>query len=250
MDRLILFDIDATLLVTSGAGIAAMRDAGRALFNPEFTTDGLEFAGRLDPLLLVEMLELNGHEPTHANLTAFRERYGAELHALSARRGGPLGTVLPGVHEVLGRLRALGTPMGLLTGNFEETGALKLRSCGIDPAWFEPAVWGDDSPHQPPRRDHLPRVALARVKKRRGIDLPAERVTIIGDTPHDVRCARVNGCRSVGVATGKYSRQQLADAGADVVLADLGRVDAVVEVLTTGSAGGLSVARRDAAPGL
>lgn len=229
--RLTLFDIDATLLVTGGAGMAAMRQAGEALFGHGFTVDGLDFSGRLDPLLMAELLELNGRPASRETLRTFRERYVVELHNSAERNGGRLGRALPGVHDLLARLRESNRPFGLLTGNFAETGALKLRCCGIDPGWFDPAVWGDESPHDEPRRDHLPAVAIQRLKVRTGVDLPADRVTIVGDTPHDVRCARVNGCRSVGVATGKYSMELLRQSGADIVLPDLSDVGGVLEIL-------------------
>ncbi|MFN7020886.1 MAG: HAD family hydrolase [Phycisphaerales bacterium] len=229
--RLTLFDIDATLLVTAGAGVAAMRRAGEALFGPGFTSDGLDFSGRLDPLLMAEMLELNGRAASSENLRTFRERYIVELHHAADRNGGRLGHALPGVHDLLDRLRESDSPIGLLTGNYAETGSLKLRCCGIDPCWFDPAVWGDDSPYSQPKRDHLPAVAIRRMRDRMGIELPAERVTIVGDTPHDVRCAKVNGCRSVGVATGKYSMDQLRQCGADIVLPDLSDVGRVTEIL-------------------
>jgi phosphoglycolate phosphatase-like HAD superfamily hydrolase len=241
MDRLVLFDIDATLLVTSGQGVAAMTDAGKALFSPDFTADGLEFAGGLDPLLLVSLMESNGHKATPAHLSAFRARYLVELNARLHRNGGTLGRALPGVHELLGRLRDDGVPIGLLTGNFAETGSIKLRACGIDPGWFDPAIWGDASPLHPPRRDHLPAVAMRRVRERIGRDLAPSRITIVGDTLHDVQCARVNGCRSVAVATGKFSQDELRAAGADVVVPDLAAVDEIVRILNELS--GLSVAR-------
>ncbi len=233
MKQLIMFDIDATLLVTSGAGVKAMQTAGEALFGPPFVTDGLDFAGRIDPLLIAELLELNKRQVNESTMREFRLRYHSELHASAARAGGVLGRALPGVHELLAKLRSLSVAMGLLTGNFAETGQIKLRACGIDPTWFEPTVWGDDSPIVPPRRDHLPAVAMQRVQDRLGRPIAPDRVIIVGDTPHDIRCAQVNGCRSMGVATGKYSMDDLRRAGADHVVADLSQVDEMVKVLTT-----------------
>ncbi len=220
-DTLVLFDIDATLIRTSGVGVRAMEAAGRELFGPSFTADGIDFAGRLDPLLLSEMCTRCAVQATPGLLAEFRAAYGRHLPPRLAEPG--VGRVLPGVHDLLSDLRGRGhVTIGLLTGNFAETGALKLRTCGLDPDVFHLAVWGDDSPHSPPSRDHLPLVALDRFRSLRGREVNRRRVTVIGDTPHDARCARVNGCRSLGVATGRFTVEDLHRAGADRVVPDLG----------------------------
>lgn len=228
---LILFDIDATLLVTGGAGVAAMVRAGADLFGPGFHADGIDFAGRLDPILLDELMTRNGVDPTPSRRQAFRERYRDRLGAALAE--GPGVRRLPGVHELLDRLASEpDLDLGLLTGNFESTGRMKLQACDIDPRRFGPATaWGDDSPHDPPCREHLPPVAMRRFEQARGESIGPSRVVIIGDTPHDVRCARVNGCRSVAVATGKFSEEELSGLGADAVLPDLSETEQVARIL-------------------
>lgn len=224
MNALLLFDIDATLLATGGLGVRAMQEAGGELFGPRFTTAGLDFAGRLDPLLVRELFVNNSLTLTHDREREFRSAYGRRLERLLADSAGR--RPLPGVLALLDRLeREPGVSLGLLTGNFAETGCMKLRAFGIDPARFCVAAWGDDSPHDPPARDHLPPVAVQRFQERFGLGLGCGRVTIIGDTPHDVACARVNGCRVLGVATGRYPVQSLAAAGADRVVADLSETD-------------------------
>lgn len=229
---LILFDIDATLLSTTGAGIRALEDAGRSRFGEGFTVERTEFAGRLDPLIIADLLRDNGVEPTREHLEAMRAEYREHLRRRLAEPG--IARALPGVHELLAELRELAEDvvLGLLTGNFEETGSMKLRACGIEPAEFPIRVWGDDSPHDPPSRDHLPPVALARYRERFGRELAAGVVTVVGDTPHDIRCARAHGCRSLAVATGKYTLDQLRQAGADLVLPDLSATGEVLRWLT------------------
>ena len=111
--------------------------------------------------------------------------------------------------------------LGLLTGNYADTGSMKLRACGIEPEWFRVKVWGDDSPHSPPCRDHLPGVGLERYAMLTGRKLEGRHAVVIGDTPHDVSCARAHGCRSLGVATGRFSVEQLEKAGADWAVTDL-----------------------------
>jgi phosphoglycolate phosphatase-like HAD superfamily hydrolase len=140
--------------------------------------------------------------------------------------------MLPGVGGLLTRLRdEQGVRLGLLTGNYEESGVLKLRASGIDPELFEVRVWGDDSPIRPPCRDHLPPVGIRRFEQRAGFSIHPSSVTIIGDTPHDVRCALSNGCNVLAVATGRYGPETLHEAGAEHVMDDLSNTERVAEVL-------------------
>ncbi|MBK7405580.1 MAG: haloacid dehalogenase-like hydrolase [Phycisphaerales bacterium] len=207
---LILFDIDATLITTGGAGVRSMLDAGRRLHGDTFHADGVDFAGRLDPLILRDLLRANGIDPTPETMAAMRRGYG---EALTARfQSEPTSRALPGVMELLAALAGTGPTLGLLTGNFAETGSLKLRTAGIDPEGFSVRVWGDESPHDPPARDHLPGVAIERVSRAWGRAARGEEVVVIGDTPHDIACARAHGCRVLAVATGKFSIDELAHA--------------------------------------
>ena len=224
---LILFDIDATLIRTQGAGMLAMGDAGRELFGPEFACDGTSFAGRLDPLIVDDLLTSHGVAPTNANRAAFRAAYAKHLERrldeASARQ------TLPGVLPLLEQLaQRAHVTLGLLTGNFPETGRAKLEACGVPFKQFAVAAWGDDSPHVPPSRDHLPPVAMQRYEELRGRRIEAERVTVIGDTPLDVQCARAHGCRSLGVATGQYSPALLLASGAHHAVEDLSNTPKVV----------------------
>jgi phosphoglycolate phosphatase len=221
---LILFDVDATLITTSRSGMVAMEEAGRELFGARFTAADAEFAGRLDPLILADLLRSNGQEASAANLDAMRACYGRHL---KRRLEDPsLAQPLPGVMELLKRLEARAIAAGLLTGNYPETGRMKLRASGIDPQRFAVQVWGDCSPHDVPCRTHLPAVAMERYRARYGPIEPAQ-VTIIGDTPHDVAAARAHGCRSLGVATGMHTMEQLRSARADEVLENLAHTSRV-----------------------
>ena len=225
---LILFDIDMTLITTGGAGMKAMQDAGRELFGASFTTDGIEFAGRLDPLIITDMLVRHGLEDGPARHAEFRAVYRRHLERHLQQPGKRMA--LPGVMEILGELRRRAVMLGLLTGNFEETGSMKLRACGIDPTGFAVRVWGDEGRLRPARREHLVPVGLERGRAALGRLEPAQ-VAIIGDTPHDVACARAHGCRSVGVATGKFGVEELRRAGADLALSDLSDTHRVVSWL-------------------
>ncbi len=214
----ILMDIDATMIKTQRAGLRAMVEAGREVVGESFSAEGIDVAGRLDPLILADMIRRAGATPTPSIMGAMRERYAAALQRVLVPG---MGTVLPGVAALLGELSqrsrgdAASLTLGLLTGNFEETGCHKLRVCGIDPEQFVIRVWGDESPHDPPAREHLPAVALDRYRERHGRAVSPDRVTIVGDTPHDVSCAKAHGCRCLGVATGQFSVAELRRAGAD-----------------------------------
>ncbi len=227
---LILFDIDATMITTGGVGIKAMVAAGRELFGPGFNADGIDFAGRLDPLILGEMLDRSGVPRNAKNFADMRRGYGKYL--VGELKNSDKKRVLPGVHELLARVgNEPGATRGLLTGNFQETGSLKLSMCGIDPTQFSVQVWGDESPHDPPARSHLPPIGIDRYHKLHGRPVASRDVTIIGDTPHDITCAKTHGCRSLGVATGKFKVDELAAVGADRVVQDLSDTDSIARWL-------------------
>ncbi|MCH7961528.1 MAG: HAD hydrolase-like protein [Planctomycetes bacterium] len=217
-DRLVLFDIDATLVTTSRAGIRSMQDAGRELYAREFTIDGVEFAGRLDPLIIDDLLAANGIGVTERSRAELREAYGRHLERRLKVSG--TASALPGVHRLIDLLAGEGAvTLGLLTGNFPETGRMKLGACGIEADGFAVRVWGCDSPHDPPARVDLPLVAMERFERMYARSIAAQDVTIVGDTPHDVACAKAHGCRCLAVATGMFDAGELA--GADHVVEDL-----------------------------
>jgi len=222
---LILFDIDATLLTTNRAGMGALGDAGRALFGERFTSDRTEFAGRLDPLIIRDLLIDNGLDPTPDHQRAMRTGYREHLARRLAVRG--TARALEGAAELARAFAAApGVTIGLLTGNFPETGRLKLAAAGLSADDFPLQVWGEDAPSDPPTRDDLPGVALRRYAESTGRELEPHRVVIIGDTIHDIACARAHGCRAIGVATGSYSRADLSSA--DLALDSLADVSGIL----------------------
>ena len=217
---LILFDIDATLLTTTRAGIKAMGSAGRELYGPSFDEHAVEYSGRLDPLIIRDLLTVHRLPDDQPAMEAFRAGYRKHLGILLQDRS--LARPCPGVMQLLDAIPASqDITLGLLTGNFPETGGMKLRAAGIDPDRFQVAAWGCDSPHSPPARDHLPPVAMDRQAARTGRRPDPRSVVIIGDTPHDVACARAHGLRSLAVATGLFSVEELMASGADRTVATL-----------------------------
>jgi len=232
---LILFDIDRTLIETQGVGMGCLLDAGRSLFGDSFTVDGVPFGGRLDPLIIADILAASGVEHTAEHALAMRRGYFERMRHATRRPG--VSRALAGAAELVDAVEALGEPVtpGLLTGNFEETGRLKLTAAGFDADRFPVRVWGDDSPHTPPTRDHLPPVGIDRHATLKGARLASEQVIIIGDTVHDVACALSNGCRVLAVATGHDPADTLARAGAHRVVDDLTDTQGITQWLTNGT---------------
>ena len=220
---LILFDIDGTILLTQGAGVKAMLDAGRDLYGQHFTIDGVEFSGRLDTLIWGDLTRINNVPDTDAEHDRFRAAYGAKL--AERLQSNPTAKLLPGVKALVGELIDVDhATVGLLTGNYPETGRLKIRSAGLDPDVFKINAWGCEGRA---RRD-LPPLAMQRHRQLTGREVAGEDVIIIGDTPHDVDCAKAHACRSIGVATGAFSVDDLNKAGADLAVATLTDTQAIL----------------------
>ena len=142
--------------------------------------------------------------------------------------------VLPGVEPLLDRLdREAEVAVGLCTGNIHRGARLKLGSVGLFD-FFTAGGYGSDSEV----RDDLTAVAIGRAEDAFACDFPPRAVVVVGDTPRDVACGRRGGTRTVAVATGRYSRRNLAETGADVVLDDLGDLDGAERALLDGGTGG------------
>ncbi len=229
---LILYDIDMTLLETRHIGVDCLHEAGRDQFDPGFSVEGVNFGGSLDPNIIAEMLAMNGIEINETNIAAMRTGYHQRLRAAADDR--EVSWALPGAHELVRATRELSmsTTLGLLTGNFAETGTIKVQEAGFEMADFEICVWGDDSPHLPPVRSHLPPVAIERFAAMKGHRPDSESVIIVGDTVHDVSCALDSGCKVLAVATGHASADELRSAGAHHVVDNLTDTKGIIRWLT------------------
>lgn len=210
--RVILFDIDGTLLLTGGAGLAALTHAFQELHDVRDAADGVEFHGRTDPLILDSIAtRVLGRPLAAAELDELFRRYLVHLPAALAER--PY-RVLPGARELVESLHATGDVLlGLATGNVEPAAWAKLARGGLD-GFFRFGGFGSDSAD----RVELTRLAVERGRARAGA---GAEVILVGDTVHDVRCATANGVPCLAVATGNASEETLAAAGAARTVASL-----------------------------
>jgi len=230
--KLVLFDIDGTILGTDGAGRRAIRRAMVDEVGTAGPIDGYRLDGKTDPQIVRELLELAKHPKASDERTilAVCDRYvtllAEELESPDRRT-----RLFDGVSELLAALtphEAAGRALvGLLTGNLERGAALKLRSAGLDPARFAVGAYGSDSGHRP----ELPAIAARRATERTGRPVAGSDVVIIGDTPADVACGRPIGARTVAVATGSYDVAALRAAGAAHVFASLVDTAAVLDAV-------------------
>lgn len=217
MRKLVLFDIDGTLVLTGGAGMRAMNRACEALVGHPDALSGMPLAGRTDRIILGDIVARTGRELDDELLAALRDTYLANLREEIERPGKGVKAVMPGVRELLDVLAGRGDIfVGLLTGNFEAGARIKLEHFDLW-KYFRCGAYGDDAAD----RNALVPFALERARGCGLPDLAPEHVLVVGDTPHDVACARAADAVPVGVATGGFSAEQLRESGAAIVFQDL-----------------------------
>jgi len=227
---LVLFDIDGTILHSGGAGENALRLALKDRFGRDDDLAKIEIAGKTDAAIARQIFAMQGIEPTPENLAQFFDGYLLHLEKLLPKTSGHL---LPGILQLLEKLRARrDVALALLTGNLARGAELKLRHYGV---WhfFEFGAFADDS-HD---RNELGRFACARARDAHGTEFSCDRIFVLGDTPHDIACGRAFGAKTIGIATGSYTREQLAKCAPDFLFDDLSDIDAVLAAL------GLSASR-------
>ncbi len=227
--HLVLFDIDGTILLTSGAGRRAITAALAEVVGTSVAFERVRFDGKTDPQIVFELLESMGDERARDRdfIDQLCRRY-VTLLADELAHPRSKTTLMPGVATLLDRLEAVtGVVLGLLTGNVAEGAALKLAAGGIAPERFLVGAYGSDSAHRP----DLPAIAARRAWAHFGRELKGREVVIIGDTPADVECGRGIAARAIAVATGGYTVEILAGAGAHTTFADLSETDRVLEAI-------------------
>ncbi|HEX6628501.1 MAG TPA: HAD hydrolase-like protein [Gemmatimonadaceae bacterium] len=226
--RLVLFDIDGTLLNSGGMGRAAMQRALGLVFgspgNPSYRYDG-----KTDKQIVRDVMRMEGHSDDHIDSRMTRL---IDLYLDGLREGAKSGKFnvrpLQGVPEILDALDERDDViLGLLTGNVEPGARIKLTAAGINPDRFKINAFGSDHEHRP----ELPAIAQRRAGEALGLEIAGDRVVVIGDTPADIECGKSLGAKAIGVASGHYTVEQLEAHRPYAVFPSLGDTGKVLDTI-------------------
>ena len=227
MPRLILFDIDLTLIASAGGGRTAMESAFARLWSVERATEAISFDGRTDRGIFIQVLEKHGKAgpELEANLARYVEGYIQDLPDALAAKG---GHVLPGVPELLAALAIEQPGFGLATGNIRRGAQAKLGHFGL---WehFIGGGFGDDHAI----RSGLVADGIRELATHLETDPDPRNALVLGDTPLDIEAAHIAGAKALGVGTGRFTAAELLAAGADYALDDLSDTVRALEILTS-----------------
>jgi HAD superfamily hydrolase (TIGR01549 family) len=226
--KLILFDIDGTILDTGGAGFRAINAVIRRRYGVACAMEGIEAAGRTDPSILRDIFRINlGREISKNEVDEVFEEYTNALKVEIQKSQNSM--VMPGVRELLTVLStASGYVIGIATGNIEAAAQIKLSHSALD-SFFPFGGFGSDSED----RNEVIRIAIERGKRHLNGHKNYERVIVVGDTHHDILCARAAGAKVVAVATGIHPQEQLRLYNPDHLLPDLSDTKRVLEALSS-----------------
>lgn len=225
--KLLLFDIDGTLLISKGAGRKAMQGAVRRITNKQdVTIDGVDFSGRTDPQIIKDVFVNNGFDPSDSEQW-ISEALEAYVETFTEAFSPDQFIALPGVHDLVKKLHERDDmQLAILTGNLETTAYLKLKGIGLE-EYFPFGSFASDNAD----RYKLPRIAVKRALEHTGRQYEGKNVVIIGDTRHDILCGKDINVMSVAVSTGHYSAEDLHIHEPDVLFDDLSNIDAFMDVL-------------------
>jgi phosphoglycolate phosphatase len=222
--KLLLFDIDGTLITSGGAGENALKDAMSHRFGIAEDLAGIFIAGATDAAIARALLAKHGFEVSPENIAALMDAY---LQHLPLRLPRHQGRVLPGIVEMLEKLKLRSDcVLALLTGNLVRGAEIKLTHYGVW-GYFEFGAFADDH-HD---RNQLGHFARARALEKHGEEFPPDQIFVIGDTPRDIECGRAIEAKTVAIATGNYTRDQLAEHNPDFLFDDLSDTESVILAL-------------------
>lgn len=229
----VLFDIDGTLLHSSGAGKKALCEALIDTFGTTGPVDSYSFSGKLDPNIISELMGAAGisADRIEESIPLCLDRY---VTLLETYLPGREVNVMPGVPELLEILQSRpGIQMALCTGNIREGAFLKLKACALD-RFFKTGAFGGDARD----RNRLPGIAVERLQRSSLVKADVTRVFVVGDAPADVYSAHHSGYHSVAVLTGFHSRQELEQTGPTILLEDLSNPDSLTGLIGATDEGG------------
>ena len=224
--KLVLFDIDGTLVWTAGAGRSAISIALLAEMGETGPIEDYRFDGKTDPQIIVELMSAAGHRDARSetHVAAVCRRYLELLEGELEQRRDAI-RIYPGVGRLLGAIEQRGDAvLGLLTGNLARGAVLKLSAAGLQPSRFRIGAYGSDSAV----RAELPAIAATRAERLMGRVPRGSDVVIVGDTPADMTCGQGVGARAIGVATGRHSVTELLEAGGHFAFEDLSQTESVL----------------------
>lgn len=222
--KLLLWDIDGTLITTHRAGRRALTRTVKVAFNIDSDLEFLDMAGRTDPYIIGQIAKQFGITATEKVVHDFYEIY---FKFLQEELSQVEGNTLPGIVDILKTARKrTDISQGLLTGNLERGARIKLVHYDI---WhyFEFGAFGNDGP----TRNDLGPMALKRAYHLHGVEFPRHNIFVIGDTPHDIACGKAIGAKTIAVATGGSDAKALADCQPTAVLTDLSDSKAFFRVI-------------------
>ncbi|HUR92743.1 MAG TPA: HAD hydrolase-like protein [Gemmatimonadaceae bacterium] len=226
--KLVLFDIDGTLLSSEGAGMRAMRSALIELYGTS-GDPAYRYDGKTDRQIVRDLMRGHGHDDAYIDerMDALFELYLAGL-SREVSSGERIPRTLPGIPDLLDELESReNITLGLLTGNIEPGAKVKLAAAGVDVTRFRVNAFGSDHEHRP----HLPGLAQRRATDLLGRELAGDAIYVIGDTPADIRCGEAIGARAIGVATGHYTVDDLRQHEPYALFENLADTDAVARVI-------------------
>ena len=227
MQKLILWDIDGTLIYSGGVAGEAMRASMERVYGSASTEARLSYAGKTDRQIILETFADREHDELIDTIELFTATY---IEELTGRRADFLARcrVLDGVVPALERLATADVIQSVLTGNLQPIAKIKLGLMDLS-RFLDLDIGAYGSDHH--RRTELVPIAAARAAQRYGRAFAGADVVVIGDTPHDIDCGRAGGARTIAVATGPFSADALRAHGADVVLENLTDTDATLAAI-------------------
>ncbi|MDZ7721357.1 MAG: HAD family hydrolase [candidate division KSB1 bacterium] len=224
--KLLLFDIDGTLIDSGGAGKRAMNRAFEELYGHAEILANISLSGRTDELILQDAFQKIEQTPNPAAMSEYKKLYFQilrhEIEKPNAKK-----RVMPGITDLLPELKhRQDIYLGLLTGNWQDSGYIKIGHFSLD-SYFSFGAFSDDSND----RSELVPIAVSRFENRTEKTIAAEHVYIIGDTPRDIECTKPHGVNSVAVAAAGYTRNDLQAYNPDFLFDDLSSTVDVLEIL-------------------